>query len=162
VSFPDWSHVPVHVTRSYAQSPCHVSPPKDATSALTLPCHVNCMITRPVQSAATWHCTGCTIIFLSLVWKNKHIVISGEYDVRLSSFKLCWVRIYEVYTHIRFETIMRTLVLGLSKPHQAPRSNSRSVEYLKKKFFISIFQTSLMNLSIIFHVLANSFPHLRL
>jgi hypothetical protein len=45
VSLPDWSHVPVHVTRSYAQSPCHVSPPKDATSALTLPCHVNCMIT---------------------------------------------------------------------------------------------------------------------
>jgi hypothetical protein len=47
--------------------------------------------------------------FLPL-WQSEQIAISGAYDVRLSPFKLHWVRINEAYAHVCFEAIMRTLI----------------------------------------------------
>jgi hypothetical protein len=56
-----------HVS-AYAQSPYHVSVHmlSKHTKPAIVPCHVSCMVVRPVQSAATWHCTNCTIIFFFL------------------------------------------------------------------------------------------------
>jgi hypothetical protein len=44
------------------------------------------------------------------VWRNEQNAISQAHDIRLSPFKLRWVRINEEYTHIRFEAILRTLI----------------------------------------------------
>jgi hypothetical protein len=44
------------------------------------------------------------------VWRNEQNVISGAYDVCLSPFKLCWVRIDEAYAHVCFESILRTFI----------------------------------------------------
>jgi hypothetical protein len=56
------------------------------------------------------------------IWKNKQSTISFAYGVRLSPFKLCWVCNDEAYTHIYFEEILRTLILGLLGPILVPRS----------------------------------------
>jgi hypothetical protein len=52
----------------------------------------------------------CTVSKILHVWKNEHNTISCSYDVRLSPFKLCWVRNDEAYAHVRFEAIPRTLI----------------------------------------------------
>jgi len=44
------------------------------------------------------------------IWENEQNAISGAYDVYLSPFKLHWVHIDAEYTHIRFESIPRTLI----------------------------------------------------
>jgi hypothetical protein len=111
---------PIHPhQRPYAQSTCHVSSLEDSNCS----CHASYMDVRPVQSATTWHCLDCTdcivIIFLP-VWQNEQITISGAYDVHLSLFKLRWVCINEVYTHICFEAIMRNFIF---RPFRAPSSS---------------------------------------
>jgi hypothetical protein len=128
VSTAHWSSClpPACPVSLLAQSPsftCH---------HMIMPCHPYGCATLDVQSYDLYsqlpHGTVQIVqsSFFLQVWKNKHIFVSGSYDVRLSPFKLRWVRIDEAYTHLHFESIMRTLFLGLSKPHQAPGFESGS------------------------------------
>jgi hypothetical protein len=73
-------------------------------TAYTIICYVSTV--RTVQSTKILH-----------VWKNEQNVISFAYDVRLSPFKLCWVRNDKAYTHVRFEVILRTLIFRPSWTH---------------------------------------------
>jgi hypothetical protein len=50
------------------------------------------------------------LVDLLPIWINEQNAISGEYGVRLSSFKFCWVYVDEDYAHVRFEAILRTLI----------------------------------------------------
>jgi hypothetical protein len=104
------------LTHSHVLSQSTSSPHQHANE----PCHINCMTVWPVQSVATWHCTDCTVINFLSVWQNEQIAIYGAYDVRLSPFKLRWVRIDEAYAHVHFEAILSTLIFRPSRTHFGP------------------------------------------
>jgi hypothetical protein len=92
--------------------PCHQSVcPVILPCQLYGPCHVcaNCVAMSYVWSYNLYsHLPRGTVrtvqsTFFLPVWKNEQNTISGAYDVHLSLFKLCWVRIDEAYAHVRFE-----------------------------------------------------------
>jgi hypothetical protein len=95
---------------------CHVSHPDSSTTTPTqintnAPCHVSCMVIRPVQSTsmlALYRLYNQHFFFL-FDETNRSRYISHTTS-RLSLLKLCWVHIDEAYAHIRFEEIMSTFM----------------------------------------------------
>jgi hypothetical protein len=87
---------------------CHCMP-------LYLPRH--CTVVRLVQSDATSALYEQYNHQILPVWPNEQIMTSFAYDVCLSMFKLCWVCINEVYTHVHFEFILSTLIFRPSWTH---------------------------------------------
>jgi hypothetical protein len=79
--------------------------------------HVTCTSVQTVRSAATSTLYRLYNQQILPVWPNEQITIYFEYNVRLSLFKLHWVRIDEAYTHIHFEEILRTLIFRPSWTH---------------------------------------------